>query len=60
MRSMDTASQTPSVNPLSLLPHLPCQMWLGCRPRCCGLSLDSDVHSPGKRHTQKIERKHLT
>ena len=21
--------------------------------------LDSDVHSPGKRHTQKIERKHL-
>ena len=22
--------------------------------------LDSDVHSPGKRHTQKIERKHLT
>jgi insertion element IS1 protein InsB len=22
--------------------------------------LDADVHSPGKRHTQKIERKHLT
>ena len=22
--------------------------------------LDAEVHSPGKRHTQKIERKHLT
>jgi insertion element IS1 protein InsB len=22
--------------------------------------LDPDVHSPGRRHTQKIERKHLT